>query len=580
MSAVSRSELKTYFVSGASPTEEQFANLIDSSVNVTEDITDSHALEDSAKVLSAAGAKLLRDLVDGIDSRVVLLENVGPSEAPHNYYNKDEVDEKVSSLGSTIDNLPYATQISSLTDRVSANETGLLGKADSSHNHGMGEISGLGSALDAKLDLSAWTTERAELNTAINSKASASHTHVMADILDLAEFDLSLYARLIDLETKADASHTHVIAEISDIGTVYYNKTEVDTKIDEVSGSHTHLEADITDLDKYTQSQTNLKILDHSNLTDNPHGVTKEQVGLGNVENISSEEIFTTQASVDYKDGIIAEVQGTIDNTNTDISSHIVDLANPHQVTKEQVGLGVVPNIDVKALLDAHLTEDNPHDIDLSYFDVYSKAETDERVTLGLDSIRYAFVPTSPTDSAGSVGDLTWGADGDGNYKAYLKVSDANWRAMNLFAEGSDGNVIFDYDVEFKENIDVTGCADISEIKICNNNIYVTTTDSDLIIGTDSVAQNVEIKGNLTVQGTQTILNTATLDVEDKFITLNKNFTGDPLESAAGNSGIDVERGNATNAQIYWDEASDTWKANLGGTIKTIMFSEDAYSNP
>ena len=46
------------------------------------------------------------------------------------------------------------------------------------------------------------------------------------------------------------------------------------------------------------------------------------------------------------------------------------------------------------------------HIISTLPFDVYSKAETDERVTLGLDSIRYSFKPTSPTDGAGSIGDL------------------------------------------------------------------------------------------------------------------------------------------------------------------------------
>lgn len=56
---------------------------------------------------------------------------------------------------------------------------------------------------------------------------------------------------------------------------------------------------------------------DHIDRTDNPHGVTKQQVGLGNVDNIQ-------QA------------------TKVEFNEHTADFNNPHQVTKAQVGLGNV----------------------------------------------------------------------------------------------------------------------------------------------------------------------------------------------------------------------------------------------
>lgn len=630
MSQVSRTQLKTYFVSGATPTEAQFGDFIDSAVNVSEDITDSQQIEDSAKVFSAAGAKLLRDLVDGIDDRVILLENVGPTEAPHNYYNKQEVDAKDSSIAQTINNLPYATQIANLNN-VTDNLTVEVGsKADASHGHAISEITNLTDELNSRLTSAVFTSEKADLITAINSKVSAGHTHVMADITDLADFDLSLYAKLTDLAGKADSSHGHLVQDITDINTVYYNKTEIDGKIAEVSGTHTHLESDITDLDKYTQEQTNLRIQDHGRLTNNPHSVTKSQLNLGNVENLSSIDLFSSTASSSYKSGIMTSVQALIDEQKVSLGNHAAAINNPHSVTKAQVGLSSVPNVDVKALFDAHLLESNPHDINLSYFDVYSKAETDERVTIGLDSIRYAFKPTSATDGAGSVGDLTWGSDDAGNYKAYLKIAETAWRAINLFPENSNGDVIFNHLARFEDSINVTenatiggdltvtGVSKLGNISINGSDISATlgkmtlsstATDKNVevadnldvtgglnVTGTANIASvnlsgstittipvsgttlpgltitpDVEITGNLTVQGTQTILNTSTLDVEDNQITLNKNVTADPTT----NSGIVVERGTSQNVKLFWDEAADAWKLDIGGTIKTIAFNED-----
>ncbi|MCO4849987.1 BppU family phage baseplate upper protein [Bacillus vallismortis] len=58
----------------------------------------------------------------------------------------------------------------------------------------------------------------------------------------------------------------------------------------------------------------------HINDKSNPHGVTKNQVGLGNVENVK-------QAS------------------KTEVDNHKDDTSNPHKVTADQVGLGNVDNV-------------------------------------------------------------------------------------------------------------------------------------------------------------------------------------------------------------------------------------------
>lgn len=78
----------------------------------------------------------------------------------------------------------------------------------------------------------------------------------------------------------------------------------------------------------------------------NPHQVTKAQVGLGSVDNYATatqvqaeagtaNNLFMTPLRV--KQAITASV-------GADLSAHLSDYANPHQVTKTQVGLSNIPN--------------------------------------------------------------------------------------------------------------------------------------------------------------------------------------------------------------------------------------------
>ena len=102
----------------------------------------------------------------------------------------------------------------------------------------------------------------------------------------------------------------------------------------------------------------------HEADTANPHTVTKAQVGLGNAENTSdaSKPVSTAQAAADAV-VLAAAVQranhtgtqtlATISDAGTAAASatgdftpiaHATDTANPHTVTKAQVGLGNVDN--------------------------------------------------------------------------------------------------------------------------------------------------------------------------------------------------------------------------------------------
>ena len=78
--------------------------------------------------------------------------------------------------------------------------------------------------------------------------------------------------------------------------------------------------------------------------------------------------------------------------------------------------------------------------------------------------------------------------------------------------------------------------------------------------GTNEViidAKTFRVKGDLTVDGDQTIVNTSTVSVEDTFIELSRNNSGATLDG-----GVYVNRGTAgDNAVFFWDESEDVFKA-------------------
>ena len=116
-------------------------------------------------------------------------------------------------------------------------------------------------------------------------------------------------------ENKADASHRHKVADIDGL--------------EEIIGNQTTNKANQSDLTAHIQNQNN------------PHNVTKQQVGLGNVTNVE-------QAS------------------KQDFQHHLDNHNNPHSVTKAQIGLENVTNVEQasKVDFDAHATNrDNPHGV-------------------------------------------------------------------------------------------------------------------------------------------------------------------------------------------------------------------------
>ena len=520
-----------------------------------------------------------------------------------------------------------------------------------SHSHEISDVNGLQAALDNASDASLVASTRTDLESQILGKSDTGHSHTESDISDLKNYLESATATLL-LQGKAEVSHTHSESQITDLDK--YTKAEVDSLFAGVvsDGSvpaHTHTEANISDLDKYTQAEVDQKIEDGKNtmLTghlaeDNPHGITKSDIGLSDVDNISSADLLTDATLTN------ASFEGTVSG-----------------IDSSDVGLSEVPNVNVLELLNTHLSDfANPHQVELSDFDAFTRAETEAKIQELLEIFRTVHVGSLPSEGTGSTGLITqkdiWDrikdislSDGEttidgnltanGNLNVQGPIQDTNG---NLELKGKDGNLVHVQD-ELKVNGDTTiGVADgpanltvygtiqpnntvkaltgdlilegkdgddvkiNDDLKVSGN---ITATDGDLTlagntgakvtiddnlsvtghsnlagttIGTSSANSNLTVNGNttvtgnLTVNGTTTSIDTTNLEIEDNIVVLNKNQTGNPASGLQ--SGIEVERGDKSNARLFFDEATGRWKAEIVSgdsvVIKTIAFVEDSYS--
>ena len=141
-------------------------------------------------------------------------------------------------------------------------------------------------------------------------------------------------------------------------------------------------------------SNNNSHITDHNN----PHRVTKEQIGLGNVKNVTlipvsqfEEHIINSNPHRVTKEQIgLSNVENVILVPATALLEHIESI-NPHQVTKEQIGLGNVenePQVNVREYKEHINDYNNPHgwtkeDFGLGNIDnkeIYPKSKFNEHV--------------------------------------------------------------------------------------------------------------------------------------------------------------------------------------------------------
>ena len=97
---------------------------------------------------------------------------------------------------------------------------------------------------------------------------------------------------------------------------------------------------------------------------------------------------------------------------------------------------------------------------------------------------------------------------------------------------------------------------------------YVHTFGTESIGGDKTFGNNIVIVGDLTVQGTTTTVNSATLEITDNIIVVNNGETGAGV--SGGNAGMRADRGTLPDALMVWDELNDRWEAGIDGSTVGI----------
>ena len=88
--------------------------------------------------------------------------------------------------------------------------------------------------------------------------------------------------------------------------------------------------------------------------------------------------------------------------------------------------------------------------------------------------------------------------------------------------------------------------------------------------GLEFTGSNVTVKGNFLVRGTETRVNSTTVDIDDNIISLNGTGATD-----AGIEVRDTESPGGTSGSLIYDTGENEWKAGLKGSEETILLSSD-----
>ena len=121
--------------------------------------------------------------------------------------------------------------------------------------------------------------------------------------------------------------------------------------------------------------------------------------------------------------------------------------------------------------------------------------------------------------------------------------------------------------------------ATTSDVQFNDVQVDGTLTSDDITSTNISVAGNATVTGNLTVSGTTTTVNSSTLDVADKNITINKG-SGDTSGTADG-AGITIQDAvdSSTDATLLWDATNDRFdfshplEITNNGTTDTLLLT-------
>ena len=289
---------------------------------------------------------------------------------------------------------------------------------------------------------------------------------------------------------------------------------------------------------------------DHTSDTNNPHGVTKAQVGLGNVENKSSATIRgeITKANITTALGYTPVTPTEFTTHIDEFDDHVANVSNPHSVTKTQIGLGNVEN---------KTSEDIRGEI------------TSTNVT---DALTYT--PAKATD-------LTSHISNKSNPHSVTKAQIGLDNVENKTSEDIRGELTATNVTTALGYTPVTP-TDLSDHTSDTNNPH-SVTKAQIGLG------NVENKSSATIRGELTKANVTTAlgYTPPSSVTFTQSLTSGTKVGTLNVSGTDVDLYAPTNTDTHWATklvvgASDTASANAAasnGSVYLNIFDNSTLRN-
>jgi hypothetical protein len=171
------------------------------------------------------------------------------------------------------------------------------------------------------------------------------------------------------------------------------------------------------------------------------------------------------------------------------------------------------------------------------------------------------YATTAGTANSVAADSVALGTDTTGDYVAGATAG----TGISIDGSGGEGSSL---------TISNTGVISLSGTA---NEVTVSASAGAVTIGLPddvTIGGSLIVTGDLTVSGSTTYLNTATLQVEDNKVVLNSNATGSPTVDA----GIEVERGDAPNAELFWDESAGKWTSSDGSASYALSLEGHTHS--
>ncbi len=279
MAVLPRNILKTFFQKNDIPTESQFGSLIDSALSLTEDRKLLGLKKYDPSVTYAVGDSAVKD--------GLIYEAIAVTTGPFD---------------------------STKWQKLTFGPVNYVGTWDATANTPT-LVSSTGNKGDYYVVSTAGTTNLDGIND--------------WQVRDWVVFNGSVWQKVDNSEGQVPASLVTYDNSVSGMLAV-----DVQDAIDELDVRLDTVETDIGTLQS-GKEPANVNIQGHIATVGNPHGTTKTDLGLGNVDNTSdaAKPVSTAQqAALDLKTDL------------TSFNAHTGDTANPHAVTKAQVGLGNADN--------------------------------------------------------------------------------------------------------------------------------------------------------------------------------------------------------------------------------------------